>query len=358
MFGRQEAVVGRGAGFNPHNRFEELRVEAFPDDSVADGLPDAPPPRIETKFYVDSSKSILAVNDSPDLGFRFSINPYRGCEHGCVYCYARPSHEYLGFSSGLDFESKIMVKLDAAKLLDDEFAGRSWKPETIVFSGNTDCYQPVERNLELTRKCLQVFLKYRNPVSMITKNALIQRDIDLLRELASVQCAFVIISVTTLRQSLVRKMEPRTSSPARRLETIELLARNGVPVGVNVAPIIPGLNDMEIPSILRAAADHGARWAGHTLLRLPYALKDLFIEWIKREYPEQAAKVLNRIRGVRGGKLSESEFGKRMTGEGELARSIQQLFQLHCRKHSLNTSPLKLSTEHFVRPSTLQQSLF
>lgn len=345
-------IKGRGAGFNPPNRFEELHVGPPPEDLAQYFEEPEVDRKVPTKFYIDSSKSILSTNDSPDLGFRYSINPYRGCEHGCVYCYARPSHEYLGFSSGIDFETKIMVKLDAAQLLEAEFRKPSWEPEVVVFSGNTDCYQPVERKLQLTRQCLQVFLNYRNPVSIITKNGLIQRDLDLLQELAAANLVMVIVSVTTLDSELARKMEPRTSAPHKRLETIDMLAKRGIPVGVNAAPIIPGLNDLEIPSILQAASERGARFASWTMVRLSYALKELFVDWIHRTYPERAAKILNRIRDVRGGELSDSAFGKRMTGEGQIAEAIGQLFATSCKRFHLNDNELHLSTDKFIRPDS------
>jgi len=349
--------IGRGAGFNPPNRFESLKMESPPAE-LADyfELPD-PGQKIPTRFYIDHSHSILSKNDSPDLGFTYSINPYRGCEHGCVYCYARPSHEYLGFSSGLDFESKIMVKLKAPELLASEFSKSSWHPQTVVFSGNTDCYQPAERKLQITRRCLEVFLRFRNPVSLITKNALIQRDMDILKDLASANLVFVIITLTTLRQELAGKLEPRAATPRKRLATIEALSSHGISVGVNVAPVIPGLTETEIPEILREASESGARHAGQTTLRLSYALKDIFLEWLKREYPEKLNKVVSHIRSIRGGRLSESEFGKRMTGEGPLAHAIENLFQTSCRKYHFNETLVRLSTEQFFRPQETQLSL-
>ncbi|MEX1275772.1 MAG: PA0069 family radical SAM protein [Bacteroidota bacterium] len=351
-------VKGRGAGFNPPNRFEELHVGAPPEDLARYFEAPDPDRKILTRYYFDHTKSILASNDSPDVGFTYSLNPYRGCEHGCIYCYARPSHEYLGFSSGIDFETKILVKTDAAGLLEDQFNARSWKPEVVVFSGNTDCYQPIERKLGITRGCLEVFSRFRNPLAIITKNALVQRDIDILKELAAFNLVVVVISVTSLNAELIRKMEPRTSTPVKRLETIEALARHGIPVGVNVAPLIPGLTDSEMPAILKEAADRGATSAGHTLVRLPLAVKDLFVEWVERELPDSAAKILNRIRSVRDGKMSESEFGKRMTGEGPIAEAIEQLFAMQCRRYGLNRTKLRLSTEHFRHAPRDQFTLF
>jgi DNA repair photolyase len=350
--------TGRGAGYNPGNRFEEIHLESPPED-LAQYFEDPDPLRpVLTKFYFDHTKSILAKNDSPDIGFTYSINPYRGCEHGCIYCYARPSHEYLGFSSGLDFESKILVKTNAAALLDQQFRSPSWQPQVVALSGNTDCYQPVERRLGITRQCLQVFLEHRNPVSIVTKNALITRDVDILQELAKLNLVAAIVSVTTLDASLARVMEPRTSSPAKRLEAIGVLARHGIPVGVNVAPIIPGLNDREIPSILHEAAQRGARFAGHTMVRLPYAVKDLFLEWLNREFPERAHRILNRLREVRDGELTSSEFGTRMSGEGELADAIHRLFDLACAREHLNEERLRLATNLFRRAGDEQVELF
>lgn len=335
------AVKGRGSSFNPQNRFESTAYEMIEEEFD-------PERKISTKYFRDASKSILAKNDSPDLGFSLDLNPYRGCEHGCIYCYARPSHEYLGFSAGLDFETKIMVKPDAHVLLEKEFKKKSWRPAVIALSGNTDCYQPIERKLQLTRKCLEVFLKYRNPVGMITKNALITRDADILSELAKLNLVVATLTITTLDKELQRVMEPRTSPPELRLDAIEQLARAGIPVGVSLAPVIPGLNDSEMPAILKRASEHGASFAFYTMLRLPYAVKDLFVDWLKRELPHKADKVLNRIKDVREGKLNSAEFGKRMTGTGEIAESIRQLFELTCTKYHLNEKRNRLSVDKFL----------
>jgi len=347
MMGREH--IGRAAGFNPPNRFEEIKVELPPADIAQYFDIPAPEARIATKFYVDDTKSILAKNDSPDVGFTYSLNPYRGCEHGCIYCYARPSHEYLGFSSGLDFETKILVKRNAAELLRTALLEKSWIAQTVHLSGDTDCYQPVERALHLTRDCLRVFLELSHPVSIITKNALIHRDLDILEELASLNLVHVIISVTTLDQDLARTMEPRTSPPQKRLETVETLASRGIPVSVNVAPVIPGLNDVEIPSILKAASDRGAHGAGYLIVRLPFAVKDLFVDWLERELPEKSLKIQSRIRSVRGGKLTESEFGIRMSGTGKIAETIQQLFSSSCDRYGLNKQRVELRKDLFVR---------
>ena len=345
---------GRSSGFNLPNRFEKLHLEPM----EMDVRPEEGEPRVPTTFYRDASRSILSKNTSPDLPFSYSINPYRGCEHGCIYCYARPSHEYLGFSAGLDFESKITVKLDAADLLRAAFTRRSWKPQMVALSGNTDCYQPVERKLRLTRGCLSVFLEFRNPAGIVTKNALILRDLDILREMAAMHLVHVLVSITTLDRELTSIMEPRTSTPERRLQTIRSLASAGVPVGVNVAPIIPGLTDEEIPNILRAAASAGAETAGCELLRLPGAVEPLFLDWLNRQLPDRAGKIINRIRDTRAGKLNDARFGLRMSGQGEIARAIDALFELNARRFKLDGKWPRLDTEHFRRPKPEQRDLF
>lgn len=345
---------GRGAAFNPPNRFEKLQFEPLQIERD----PGEEFRSIPTIFYKDTSKTILAKNDSPDIGFTYSINPYRGCEHGCIYCYARPSHEYLGFSAGIDFETKIMVKEDAPELLEETFKKKSWTPQIVCFSRNTDCYQPVERKLQITRRCLEVFLKYRNPVGIITKNALITRDLDILRELNALNLLFVTVSVTSLDDGLIRVMEPRTATPQRRLETIETLASNGIHVCVNVAPIIPGLTDEEMPSILKAASEHGAKFAGYTIVRLSHSIKDLFLDWLQRELPDRAPKVINRIREVRDGDLNDTRWKVRMRGEGEYAKMIKDLFALNCKKFGLNKEEIHLSIEHFRREPEGQLEIF
>jgi len=347
---------GRAAGFNTPNRFERTHLEPLTVDMPTDG--DDPRPPVPTTFFIDSSKSILAKNDSPDLDFTYSINPYRGCEHGCIYCYARPSHEYLGFSAGLDFETKIMVKMDAPELLHAALRKRNWAPQMVAFSGNTDCYQPVERRLHLTRKCLEIFLKYRNPVGLITKNALILRDVDILQEMASLNLIHVMISITSLDPELLRYMEPRTSTPENRLKAMKDLARAGIPVGVNAAPIIPGLTDEEIPAILSAAAEHGASSAGYILLRLPGPVEPLFLEWLRRTFPERAGKIINRIQDTRRGQMSDARFKSRMRGEGAIARVIDELFKLNAKKYSLTKRWSGLSTEHFRRQPSAQMEIF
>ena len=354
----QRKLKGRGAQLNPKNRFEKLHIEEIKDEELLYAEDFLPINKINTIYYKDDSRTVIAKNDSYDVGFDFSFNPYRGCEHGCIYCYARPNHEYLGFSSGIDFETKIMVKENAAILLEKEFRKKSYKPDLIMFSGNTDCYQPIERKLKPTRESLKVCLKYRNPVSIITKNALIQRDIDIIKQLADFNLVDVTLSITTLDKDLAHKMEPRTSSPEMRLNTMEVFSKNGIPTGVNIAPIIPGLNDKEIPDILKESAARGAVHAGKIMLRLPYAVKDIFIEWIEREFPDKAKKIINSIRAVRGGKLNSSERGIRFRGEGELAEMIHKLFHMNCKKYGLNARRSKLSTKRFITNSSKQLEIF
>lgn len=347
-------IVGRGAASNPSNRFERVEV-------VADPLDDGFVPqelRPQTIFYRDKTRSFITYNDSPDIGYKASVNPYRGCEHGCVYCYARPTHEYLGFSAGLDFESRIMVKLEAPELLRKELSSKRWTPQVVGLSGVTDIYQPVEKKLELTRRCLEVFLEFRNPVGLVTKNYLVTRDLDLLKELAGFDCVSVAISLTTLDEELRRVMEPRTSAPSRRLKAVERLANAGIPVGVLNAPIIPGLTDEEIPRLVRAAADAGADWAAYGILHLPYGLKELFVDWLTRHFPERKEKVLGRIRAMRRGKLNDPRFGTRMTGEGIFAEQIARLHRAVCKQAGLPRRKVKLSTRHFRVPGVSQPGLF
>ena len=282
-------------------------------------------PRRQTQFFRDGTKTIIARNNSPDVGFETSLNPYRGCEHGCIYCFARPTHEYLGLSAGLDFESKIMVKMDAPKLLEAELSSPKWEPQVLVMSGVTDPYQPIERKLRITRGCLEVLAKFRNPVAIITKNRLVTRDIDLLGELAGYGAAAVNVSVTSLDPSVQRVLEPRTSSPAARLEAVAALRAAGIPVGVMVAPIIPGLTDHEVPKIVEACAKAGAQFAGYTIVRLPWAIAPLFEHWLDEHFPEKKAKVLDRIRHIRGGsKLNDARWGTRIRGEGIFAEQIRR----------------------------------
>ena len=342
----------RGASGNPANRFETIHLEPDADwNPQEDVLP-------QTQFLVDHSRTAIACNDSPDIGFNASLNPYRGCEHGCIYCYARPTHEYLGFSAGLDFETKIMVKERAPELLREQLSSPKWKPQVIAISGVTDCYQPVERRLKLTRRCLEVLAEFRNPVAIITKNLLVTRDIDVLSELARFNAASVCLSLTTLDNELRKVMEPRTSPPEARLAAIRKLAEAKIPVSVNVAPVIPGLTDHEIPGILQAAAEAGAQSAGYTVVRLPYANAPLFEKWLETHFPDRKEKVLNRIKAMRGGKMYDAQWGKRFRGEGIFADQIAAMFDVARRKAGFTDDDRELSTAAFRRPGGAQLQLF
>jgi len=351
------SLRGRGAASNPHNRFERLAyledLDFVQPDPEAEA---APAPR--TQFFRDPSRSAIVSNQSPDVPFDASINPYRGCEHGCIYCYARPTHEYLGFSAGLDFETKILVKEQIATLLRAELSAPGWTPKLVAIGGVTDPYQPVEKRLRLTRACLEVFAELRNPCSVVTKSALVVRDSDVLLDLARFDATTVYVSVTTLDPALHRVLEPRSSAPYRRLAAIEALAKAGVPVGVLVAPVIPGLTDHEIPAIVTACAQAGARVARHILLRLPHAVAPLFEDWLARHFPERRAKVMGRIRAVRDGRVSDPRFHSRMTGSGIFAEQVHALFELACRRAGLANDPPPLSTRFFRRPNDPQLELF
>ena len=353
--------IGRGAVSNNEGRFEKLQhtsdlsnygyFESEEDQSL-----------LTTEFFKDTTRKIINSNDSPDVPFDFSINPYRGCEHGCIYCYARPTHEYLGYSAGLDFESKIFVKEEAPELLREEMMKKSWNGELLGISGVTDCYQPAERRFQLTRKCLEVCAEFRNPIVIITKNALVKRDIDVLKELAKYNCVLVCLSVTSLDPELARILEPRASAPGARLVAIHELSKAGIPTSVNVSPVIPGLTDMEMPAILKAVSDAGAISASYTPVRLPHSVSDLFSEWLEHHKPDRKEKVLSLIRQMRGGKLNDPNFGSRMQGEGPIAEQIHNVFDLFARKYNLRGSNRRspLTSEHFQKPKALspQLSLF
>jgi DNA repair photolyase len=349
-------IQGRGTTANPGNRFEKMHLEHdfdhLDETEIGHRLSHHP-----TEYFSDSSKSIIASNDSPDVGFTHSINPYRGCSHGCSYCFARISHEYLGFSSGLDFETKIMVKEHAAELLRAELMSPRYQPVALQMSGVTDCYQPAEAKFQITRRCLEVLVEFGNPVSIITKNHLVTRDIDLLSQLALKNAAAVILSITTLDPELARRMEPRTSVPRRRLDAVRKLTDAGIPTGVMVSPMIPGLNDHEMPDILKAAADAGAIWAGMTPLRLALSIAGLFEQWLADHFPDRREKVLNRIRSMRGGKLNDPRFGSRMRGEGIWADQLRTVFATGKRRAGITGSFPELSTESFHRPGE-QMSLW
>lgn len=336
-------IRGRGASENPLNRFERIAVEADPEHEN-DG-------RVETLFLRDASRSVITSNKSPDIGFEISLNPYRGCEHGCPYCYARPTHEYLGFSPGLDFESRIMVKENAPELLRQELMAPRYEPRRLTMSAVTDPYQPAEKKLRVTRRCLEVLHEFRHPVAIITKNYLVTRDIDLLGDLATHQAASVSISLPTLDGDLARRLEPRASHPRRRLEAMRRLADAGVPVGVFVAPVIPALTDHEIPNVIEAAAEAGATHCAYTLLRLPGAVADLMQTWLEQHFPDRREKILHRIRDLRGGKLNEARFHLRMHGQGPFAEQIRSLMRLACQKTGLRQDRWPdLSIQAFRRP--------
>lgn len=351
-----KSTKGRGTASNTPNKFEAIHREPLEQIEISPEADDDRP--VRTVFYKDNSKTILSKNNSPDVPFAYSINPYRGCEHGCIYCYARPSHEYLGFSAGLDFESKILVKHDAPELLEAAFKKKSWQPQWICFSGNTDCYQPIEQKLKLTQRCLEVFLKYRNPVGIITKNSLVLRDLDILKAMHEFNLIEVTISITSFDTELIRVMEPRTATPAKRLEVVEILSSHGIPVSVNVAPIIPGLNDEEIPAIIKESAARGAYGASYTIVRLPGAVEQIFKEWVRKELPDRADKIIHRIEEIHGGSANDSRWKLRMTGEGSWSETIKKLFLLQCEKYGLNTLPVDLSTEHFRRETKRQIEMF
>lgn len=343
-------IQGRGAASNPGNRFDRDHYAVTEWDEPEESSSD-------TVLLKDASRTIIAYNDSPDVGFDASINPYRGCEHGCIYCFARPNHEYLGFSAGLDFETKILVKENAPELLRRELMLASWKPQPLAISGVTDAFQPIERRLKLTRRCLEVLAEFRNPVVIITKSELVVRDVDLISELARYDAALVFVSVTSLRGELACELEPRASQPQRRLAAIEALSAAGIPVGVLVAPVIPGLTDHEMPSILIASRRAGATIAGYVPLRLPFGLAPLFEEWLELHAPLQKDKVLNRVREIRGGRLNDPRYGNRLRGDGEYAGQLKKLFEATCRKLGLNGSRPQLNTEAFRRPGS-QMTLF
>lgn len=349
-----QKTTGRGSQNSADSRFHSTHTEIdlenygyIEEDDVA---------LVKTKFFKDSSKSIINTNASPDLNFQYSMNAYRGCEHGCAYCFARPTHEYLGMSAGLDFESKIFVKLEAPKLLREKFSSPSWMGEPIFMSGVTDCYQPCERKFQLTRECLKVCAEFRNPVALITKNSLVTRDIDIFLELARFQAIKVFLSITSLDLQLARDLEPRTSTPQARLEAVKKLSQAGIPTGINIAPVIPGLNDHEIPNILKAAKEAGALFAGYTPVRLPYSVSDIFTQWLEKHRPDRKERVLNAIRSMRGGKLNDPSFGSRMEGHGPKANQLATTFEVFSKRLGFNEQRFKLSSKYF-RKSTNQLEL-
>lgn len=328
----KKALKGRGALSNPPGRFERTGVESFDDGWYLAEQPDS----VETTLEPDRAKSVITTNNSPDIGFEYSINPYRGCSHGCVYCYARPSHAYMGLSPGWDFETRLFYKADAAKLLEGELAQPSYVCKPIMLGSNTDPYQPDERQMRVTRSVLEVLSRCRHPVSIVTKGALVLRDIDLLSELARDHLVSVTVSMTSLDAETKRTLEPRAASPQARLKAVDQLSKAGVPVGILVAPVIPALTDHEMERIMEAAVERGARWAGYVMLRLPYEVKDLFREWLAEHYPQRAARVMSLIQDVRGGRDNDPNFGSRMRGTGPVSQLIRNRFKMTHRRLGLD----------------------
>lgn len=352
---RGRAPRGRGALSNPEGRFEPYRHEGADDGW---GVLEEELPPLATRVFTDRARTIITRNRSPDIPFEQSINPYRGCEHGCPYCYARPSHAYLGLSPGLDFETILFAKPEAAERLRTELGRPGYRVRPIAFGTNTDPYQPIERRLRIMRGLLEVLAACEHPLTIVTKSALVERDLDLLAPMARKDLIGVFLSITTLDRTLARRLEPRASAPWRRLESVRRLSAAGVPVGVMFAPVIPALNDSEMEAVLAAAAERGARFAGYTLLRLPHEVKDLFREWLAAHYPLKAAHVMSLIRQARGGRENDPRFGARMRGQGEYAQMLAQRFRLACRRLGLNREELALDTTRFRPPPPAQLGLF
>lgn len=350
----EEMIKGRGAQINSLNRFDALQVvQEHPE-----GLDEPPTQSHKTQFIKVYPKTILNKVESEDLYDAYSMNPYQGCEHGCIYCYARVTHEYLGFSAGLDFESKIMVKMNVTELLEKAISKKSYVPKPIMLSGNTDCYQPIEREQKLTRRILQTLLKHKHPVSIITKNALILRDLDILQEMASQNLLHVSISITSLDEDLRMLMEPRTATYKRRVGLVKELTTAGIPVNVMIAPIIPSINDHEIPTVMEAIAEAGALSAGFTMVRLNGTIGEIFTDWIQKAFPDRADKVLSQIKEIHGGQLADYRTGTRMRGEGKIAESIRNLFALSKKKYLKDRQFPELDFSRFMGKMTDQLSIF
>jgi DNA repair photolyase len=350
----EDYIDGRGAQLNPHNRFLSGKriIEDWEGVDECEGDP------AKTRFIDVFPKTIVNEIKSPDLRMAYSANPYQGCEHGCTYCYARPTHEYWGYSAGLDFERVILVKKNAPELMEQTILKKSWKVRPISLSGNTDCYQPCEKQYGITRRLLEVMLKYRHPVGIITKNALLNRDIDILTELAKLNLVNVYITITSLNEELRRKLEPRTATAKRKLDTIERFTANGIPVGIMMAPIIPGLNDHEIFSVIKAAGERGALSAAYTIARLNGPNGEIFTDWVTKNYPDRASKVLNQLREIHGGTLSDSRFGLRMSGEGNYAINIRRQFEMARRTYMKDRQMPVLNTDLFRGNDHGQLNLF
>lgn len=345
---------GRGAQFNPKNKF--LKGEYLQEH--AEGIDDWEREKINTEYIVDDSKTLVNKVTSPDVGMMYSANPYQGCEHGCIYCYARNSHEYWGYSAGVDFESRIVVKKNAPALLRKFFENKNWEPATISLSGNTDCYQPIERKMKITRALLEICLEYRNPVGVLTKNALVLRDLDIIQELAKHNLVRVFTSITSLDEKLRQVLEPRTASYRSRLKVLEAMSKAGVPTGIMNAPLIPGLNDMHIHDVLKAASEAGAKWAGYTVVRLNGAIGGIFKDWLYKAFPDRADKVWHQICECHGGNVNDSRWGNRIVGDGKFAELIKDQFKLYCKKYHLNETDMELNTSAFRRLKNKQMSLF
>ena len=344
---------GRGAAVNMPGRYETHRHQLFDDGWQT--LDDLPP--LKTTVFEETPKKIITTNDSPDISFKHSINPYRGCEHGCAYCYARPTHAYMGLSPGLDFESKLFAKTNAAALLRAELSARNYEPSTIALGANTDPYQPIEREYRITRQILEVLNEFGHPVGIVTKSALVLRDLDILKEMAKRNLVKVAISLTSLDPHLARSMEPRASVPGKRLGALETLSREGIPTVVMTAPIIPALNDSEIEALLKAASAAGVREAGYVLLRLPLEVRDIFRDWLNREFPDRAGRVMSLIRQTRQGKDNDSTFGRRFTGTGPYAWSIGRRFEMAAQRLGFNRERRQLSLAHFHKPLQVGEQL-
>ena len=345
-------IKGRGAQTNPANRFLQQEKDLI----HWEGIDELPEPSQPTQFFTEHPKTIVNKVNSPDLGFAYSVNPYQGCEHGCIYCYARNSHEYWGYSAGLDFESKIIVKKNAPTLLEKAFMAKSWTPASVSIAGNTDCYQPAERKYKLTRQLLEVCLKFGNPVSLITKNSLILRDVDVLSKLAKEGLVHAYVSLTTLNEELRQKLEPRTATAQRRLQTIKHLTEAGIPTGVLCAPLIPGLNHHEVYELIKQAAAHGAVSAAQMVVRLNGQIGQIFEDWLRSAYPDRAEKVLNQIKEMHGGQLNDNQFGRRMRGQGVLADSIHNIAKLAKQKYLTGREMPEYNLNAFRRGG--QASLF
>ncbi len=346
-----EYIKGRGAQYNPHNKFFRQECSIVHEE----GIDEWEQEKSKTSYTIVDPKSLVNKVESPDVGMLYSANPYQGCEHGCIYCYARNSHQYWGYSAGVDFESKILVKENAPALFKEFINKKNWNADTISLSGNTDCYQPLERKYQLTRQILQIALEQGQPIGIITKNSLIKRDIDILQDMAKKQLCVVYLSINSLTEATRQKLEPRTATSRERLRTLEALNSCGIPTGIMCAPIIPGLTDHEIPAVLQAASDHGARWAGYTIVRLNGEISALFKDWLEKTYPDRAEKILHQIASCHSGQLNNSTFGERMRGAGNIAQIIKDNFKLHARKYGLNQDIHTLSKSHFRRSASSDQ---